>query len=234
MDLNEYIRQSYKRPNRKVLEGLGASEELIKYLMETPGNTNLSVVKGIKEAKDDYWQFVFNLTEIESRGEIHSFLASSNTNDFNDMLNSINDGKILKVSNLIGNITVNDGTDTITIDNLNESFTYRHRLWADNFTMDELCFGNWSIMSTSKIDGFVILGLELDVTDGELQFSVTLDDGYIIAIKNQEEDDIISYFIPIGGSWTCTEDNLTDGTNTYQTGDVITPTSDIELFYVSD
>ena len=47
MDLKEYIRQSYKRPNRKVLEGLGASEELIKYLMETPGNTNFNVIDSI-------------------------------------------------------------------------------------------------------------------------------------------------------------------------------------------
>lgn len=47
MDLNEYIKMSYKRPNRKVLEGLGASEDLIEYLMETPWNTNWNVVGSI-------------------------------------------------------------------------------------------------------------------------------------------------------------------------------------------
>ncbi len=47
MDLNEYIKMSYERPNRKVLEGLGASEGLIEYLMETPGNTNWNVVDSI-------------------------------------------------------------------------------------------------------------------------------------------------------------------------------------------
>ena len=52
MNLNEYIRQSYKRPNRKVLEGLGASEELIEYLMETPGNTNWNVIGSIGEGED--------------------------------------------------------------------------------------------------------------------------------------------------------------------------------------
>lgn len=45
MDLNEYIRQSYKRPNRKVLETLGASEDLIEYLMETPGEYELECDK---------------------------------------------------------------------------------------------------------------------------------------------------------------------------------------------
>ena len=44
MNLNDYIKLSAKRPNRAVLQGLGASEELIEYLMETPNNTNWNVV----------------------------------------------------------------------------------------------------------------------------------------------------------------------------------------------
>ena len=52
LDLNEYIKMSYERPNRKVLEGLGASEGLIKYLMETPGNTNWNVIGSIGEGGD--------------------------------------------------------------------------------------------------------------------------------------------------------------------------------------
>ena len=47
LDLNEYIKQSYERPNRKILEGLGASEDLIEYLLETPGNTNWNVLSGL-------------------------------------------------------------------------------------------------------------------------------------------------------------------------------------------
>ena len=47
LDLNGYIKQSYERPNRKILEGLGASEDLIEYLMETPGNTNWNVLSGL-------------------------------------------------------------------------------------------------------------------------------------------------------------------------------------------
>ena len=47
LDLNEYIKMSYKRPNRKVLEALGASEDLIEYLMETPGNTNWNMLNNM-------------------------------------------------------------------------------------------------------------------------------------------------------------------------------------------
>lgn len=47
MNLNEYIKQSYMRPNRQILESLGANEGLIEYLMETPGNTNMQVVESL-------------------------------------------------------------------------------------------------------------------------------------------------------------------------------------------
>jgi len=45
MDLIKYIMQSYKTPNKAVLKGLGASDELINYLMETPYNTNFAIAK---------------------------------------------------------------------------------------------------------------------------------------------------------------------------------------------
>lgn len=48
MDLNEYIKQSYERPNKAVLESLGASRKLIDYLCETPHNMNWNVVESIK------------------------------------------------------------------------------------------------------------------------------------------------------------------------------------------
>ena len=60
MDLNEYIRQSYKRPNRKVLETLGASEDLIEYLMETPGNTNWNVIKQMTSSEEISLTVVFD------------------------------------------------------------------------------------------------------------------------------------------------------------------------------
>ena len=47
MTLLEYIKMSHLRPNRAVLKGLGANNELIKYLMETPNNTNMVVVESL-------------------------------------------------------------------------------------------------------------------------------------------------------------------------------------------
>lgn len=49
MDLLEYIRQSYPRPNRRVLEALGANNALIEYLETTPWNTNISVVMSLAD-----------------------------------------------------------------------------------------------------------------------------------------------------------------------------------------
>lgn len=47
MTLNEYIKQSYLRPNKAVLKSLGASDELIEYLLHTPWNTNLNIIDSI-------------------------------------------------------------------------------------------------------------------------------------------------------------------------------------------
>jgi len=43
MELEDYIKQSYLRPNKTILEDLGADEELIDYLTNTPNNTNINV-----------------------------------------------------------------------------------------------------------------------------------------------------------------------------------------------
>ena len=64
MTLNEYIKMSYERPNRKVLEGLGASEDLIEYLMETPGNTN--------------WNMIDSITNSDGGGDAEVWFTGSN------------------------------------------------------------------------------------------------------------------------------------------------------------
>jgi len=47
MELLEYIKKNYKTPNVAVLRTLGASEELIEYLTNTPWNTNMKVIEGL-------------------------------------------------------------------------------------------------------------------------------------------------------------------------------------------
>lgn len=55
MELLEYIKRNYKTPNPAVLRGLGASEDLIEYLVKTPLNTNIKIVEAIveKNSQDD-------------------------------------------------------------------------------------------------------------------------------------------------------------------------------------
>ena len=47
MTLNEYIKQSYTRPNIQVLKSLGASDKLIQYLLKTPWNTNMAMIDSL-------------------------------------------------------------------------------------------------------------------------------------------------------------------------------------------
>ena len=70
LDLNEYIKQSYERPNRKVLEGLGASEDLIEYLMETPGNTNWNIINNIGSTDDQ--KYIIKLAKTGAGAEIYA------------------------------------------------------------------------------------------------------------------------------------------------------------------
>lgn len=53
MELLEYIKKNYKTPNVAVLKTLGASEELIKYLTNTPWNTNMKIVEGLIGGSDE-------------------------------------------------------------------------------------------------------------------------------------------------------------------------------------
>lgn len=53
MNLLEYIKMSYLRPNKQVLKELGASDDLIAYLMKTPGNTNIVIANQLIGEIDD-------------------------------------------------------------------------------------------------------------------------------------------------------------------------------------
>lgn len=47
MDLNTYIKQNQLNPNPVLLSQLGASQELIDYLLYTPENTNFGMLSSI-------------------------------------------------------------------------------------------------------------------------------------------------------------------------------------------
>lgn len=53
MELLDYIRKNYKTPNVAVLKTLGATDELIKYLINTPNNTNMKIVESLISGSGD-------------------------------------------------------------------------------------------------------------------------------------------------------------------------------------
>ena len=46
-DIINYIKRNYKTPNIAILQTLGATDELIKYLINTPNNTNIKTVESL-------------------------------------------------------------------------------------------------------------------------------------------------------------------------------------------
>ena len=78
MNLLEYIKMSYLRPNKRVLKGLGASDDLIAYLMETPGNTNIVIANQLIGETDDsvILDDVITLVETSTAG-IYSTLINT-------------------------------------------------------------------------------------------------------------------------------------------------------------
>ena len=98
LDLNEYIKMSYKRPNRKVLEGLGASEGLIEYLMETPGNTNWNIIDSIMNSGGggdaEVWLVGDTYQDI---GEVRDFNPLNNVGDVDHIAELLVNGENYQV-----------------------------------------------------------------------------------------------------------------------------------------
>ena len=61
MELFEYIKsQLPQMPNVQIMKDLGASDELVEYVKESPENTNLNVMGSIGENKKLTYTFVWN------------------------------------------------------------------------------------------------------------------------------------------------------------------------------
>lgn len=54
MDLQTYLTKSSSRPNKQVLQSLGATEEQIEYIMETPENFNWNVWDGLSNVSNEF------------------------------------------------------------------------------------------------------------------------------------------------------------------------------------
>lgn len=112
LDLNEYIKQSYEHPNRKVLEGLGASEDLIEYLMETPGNTNIVIANQLIGETDNsvILDDVITLAETPTAGIYATYINTSFIyEDFTNVPETIIveiDGQTLELPHVLTNFGV--------------------------------------------------------------------------------------------------------------------------------
>ena len=92
MNLLEYIKMSYLRPNKQVLKGLGASNDLIAYLMETPGNTNIVIANQLIGETDDsvILDDVITLVETPTAGIYSTLINTSFTyEDFTNVPETI-------------------------------------------------------------------------------------------------------------------------------------------------
>jgi len=94
MELKEYIKQSYLRPNKQVLESLGASDELIEYLRTTPWNTNLNIVDSLSESGSGEEKVIF---EGDYNFEDGPDILSVNLNG-QPLLYPININKIIQIN----------------------------------------------------------------------------------------------------------------------------------------
>ena len=62
MELLDYIRKNYKTPNIAVLKTLGATDELVKYLINTPNNTNMKIVESLISGDGDKGNGIKSIT----------------------------------------------------------------------------------------------------------------------------------------------------------------------------
>jgi len=216
MDLNEYIRQSYKRPNRKVLETLGASEDLIEYLMETPGNTNWNVLKKLNNINDDDDWTIIRLNTIE--------VEEGNYQIFTDNLVDVNNFKtLLTLEHPI--IQVKYSIHSSYIETSSELGI--GTILEDKKFMGDL-FLELNIYKMSEDSEIVAFALPVINTSDYIEIKYKTTDSYhIINFR-----DSCYIYMTSGEKWripSILEASLTDGINVYAPGDIITVNSDMHL-----
>ena len=237
MDLNEYIKMSYKRPNRKVLEGLGASESLIEYLMETPGNTNWNVVDSISENSSDIqvelpYIFHFTAREVETDGEIRTEYCCNEAKTWNNIFSLSGNGTIVKAT--FTNVIDEEG------EYIGDNYEYSAYKKDENLEFySGVVMWNWRVINKNGHHSIEVIYMPAvlanDLTfDREAEITLELQEGYIITIipsQSGEGQFVEDYriFIKKGNTYTIDFGSFTDGINTYKKGDIITPTSDMTL-----
>ena len=98
MNLLEYIKMSYLRPNKAVLQGLGASNDLIEYLLETPNNMNINVIGGLMgQSSSDGVVLYDGIGEVAYQSELNIGTVQTSVDSLPSVLNNIQEGTTFKV-----------------------------------------------------------------------------------------------------------------------------------------
>ena len=239
MNLKDYIRQSYLRPNPMVLESLGANKKLIDYLCFTPWNTNIHLIDSMIEEDEDFQLLQFN-TIPDPLGQSEVRLCASKA-DVEAVLNyNLPSGKVIyaemdgyykssseETTTQIPRVTAIIGDQFSSMDNLHARIIH-----LINFNLNyQFMFGQGNVPTVSE-DYYIFMD---EVDSGQINVYYKIVDGYKINFS-----EIISgvaqtakYYIRKGDSFTNTDMYpITDGTNTYQPGESFIPTSDMNMTVV--
>lgn len=119
MNLNEYIKRNYKNPNVQVLKTLGASDDLISYLIHTPWNTNLNIVDlYCGESTESINSLVFEMGDVGG----DRTLINADCITFQTLIEQTKNGQI--VPKLSGTATVIYQEQTINLNFSEEALQY--------------------------------------------------------------------------------------------------------------
>lgn len=98
MDLLEYIKMSYLRPNRAVLQGLGANNDLIEYLLETPNNMNINVIGGLMGQSSNSGVVLYDgIGQVGYESDVNMGTVQVSVDSLPSALNNIQKGTTFKV-----------------------------------------------------------------------------------------------------------------------------------------
>jgi hypothetical protein len=253
LDLNGYIKQSYKRPNRKILESLGANDKLIEYLMETPGNTNWQVVEAIGGSGSEIelpYTFHFELREVEYEGNTYEIPQCTEHDKFIQVIDNFGNGWIpsFEISNYRQS-TWNEEEQKYELGEIQDfiptGFTYGFDYVKDGDQEEHE--GSYMLVGTNISEEqlyFIYMQKGVWISESTGDITINKQNGYIIKIISHNEGEYEGqtyieheeegYYLKPGESWTVPGEPsetpiYTDGTNNYFGGEVITPTSDITL-----
>lgn len=256
LDLNEYIKQSYKRPNRQVLESLGANEALIEYLMETPGNTNWQVVEAIGESGSEIelpHTFHFELKEIEYEESTDEIPQCTEHDKFIQVIDSFGNGWIpsFEVSNY-RQLVWNKEERKSELGEIQEFIPIRFQ-YVDHIDGEEENKAYY-LMGTNTLEETLYFYYANDsdgiwMSEQVVDITINKQNGYVIKLVEHNEEEYegethithneAKFYLKPGESWTVEGSQsetpiYTDGINNYYSGDVIVPTSDITLTWIGN